>query len=83
MADVPFLRAGFNASNRDTGIRGWTRPLDGGKHAPAELRQFACGDYFWYGERFLAWGERCVLGSHWGIDLPGHWQRGLPQSELP
>lgn len=81
---MPFLRAGFNARNRDTGIRGWTRPYGGrSRFAPAELRLFTCGDFFWYGARFLAWGEQCALGSHWAFDLPSAWQYGLPKSRLP
>lgn len=57
---MPFLRAGFNARNRDTGIRAWTRALRGSTFAVGELRQFQCGDFFWYGDRpklgaFLVW----------------------------
>lgn len=79
---MPFLRAGFNAQNRDTGIRGWTRHVDGNRFAPAELRQFRCGDFFWYGARFLAWGEQVVLGSRNELDLPWNAQYGLAQSRL-
>lgn len=81
---MPFLRAGFNGKNRDTGIRGWTRPANGERRfEPAELRAFRCGDYFWYGRRFLAWGEQCVLGTWRSFDLRWEWQYGLPQSRLP
>lgn len=81
---MPFLRAGFNARNFDTGIRGWTRPYNGSaSFAPAELRMFACGDLFWYGARFLSWGEQVVLGTYRTFDLPWNWQHGLPQSKLP
>jgi hypothetical protein len=83
---MPFLRAGFNGRNFDTGIRGWTRPIDGHRRfAPAELRMFACGDYFWYGicrPRFLAWGEACTLGSWHEFTLPWHCQEGLAHSDL-
>lgn len=80
-----FLRARFNARNRATGIRGWTRHVRGnrGGFKPAELRVFLPGgDYFWYGARFVVWGEQVVLGSY-GIDLPFAWQYGLPQSPWP
>lgn len=81
---MPFLRAGFNGRNVDTGIRGWTRPLDGQRgFAPAELRRFKCGDFFWYGKRFLAWGEQVVLGTWPAIELPLEHQIDLPQSRLP
>lgn len=74
---MPFLRAGFNARNRDTGIRGWTRNAAGGRFALAELRVFACGDFFWYGARFLAWGEQVVLGTWNDFELDWHYQHGL------
>jgi len=79
---MPFLRAGFNPRNTVTGIRGWTRPLNRrSAFAPAELRRFACGDYFWLGmgkaARFLVWGETVVLGSWWEFDLPWEYQNGL------
>ena len=77
-----FLRAGFNARNHDTGIRGWTRHVRGAKFARAELRRFSSGEYFWYGERFLSWGDAIILGTHWSFDLPWEWQHGLPQCEL-
>jgi len=75
---MPFLKAGFNARNFVTGIKGWTRPASGGRFQPAELRRFESGDYFWYGVRrgFLARGEACVLGTWpefvqtWADDLP-------------
>ena len=84
---MPFLRAGFNARNRDTGIRGWTRHVNGSQFAVAELHVFQCGDFFWYGERqklgaFLVWGEQVVLGSHWIFDLPWEYQNGLAHSDL-
>ena len=84
---MPFLKAGFNARNRDTGIRGWTRHVNGRVFAPAELRVFLNGeDFFWFGERpklggFIVWGERVVLGS-WGIDLPAEHQWNLPQCDI-
>lgn len=79
-----FLQAGFNARNHDTGIRGWTRHVRGnrGGFAPAELRRFVCGDYFWYGARFVVWGEQCVLGTHHGFSLPWEYQERLPQCDL-
>lgn len=79
---MPFLKAGFNGRNYDTGIRGWTRHRDGGKFKPAELRMFACGDYFWYGASFLAWGESVVIGSHWGFDIPWEFQNALPRCDI-
>lgn len=85
---MPFLQAGFNASNRDTGIRGWTRHLSGGQFAPAELRQFHRGqDFFWFGGRpgkghFLTWGEFVVLGSHYGFELADEYQYALPRCDL-
>lgn len=85
---MPFLRAGFNARSRDTGIRGWTRHVDDEKRrfAVAELRVFVPGgDYFWLDAaerpRFLSWGEQVVLGSI-GIDLPYEWQGPLPKCNL-
>lgn len=80
---MPFTRAGFNARHRETGIRAWTRPAGGGKYASAELLQFAAGDYAWYGERFLAWGEACVIGTVPGIELDFKDQFGLPMSDVP
>ena len=84
---MPFLRAGFNHRNRDTGIRGWTRPARGGKFAAAELRQFVpSGDYFWLDARekprFLAWGEQVVLGSWYEFDLPWEYQNGLAHCDI-
>lgn len=83
---MPFLKAGFNGRNRDTGIRGWTRSARGGPFKPAELRCFECGDYFWLDAgtptRFLAWGECVVLGSHWGFDLPWEYQNGLAHCDI-
>ncbi len=84
---MPFLKAGFNARHRETGIRAWTRPAAGGEYAAAELLLFAGGDYAWHGERFLAWGEACVIGTV--VDLAealyktGFVDFGLPQSALP
>lgn len=79
---MPFLRAGFNARNTDTGIRGWTRQARGGRFALAELRRFGCGDYFWYGARFLAWGEQVVLGTWRAFDLPWAYQNGLGHCDI-
>lgn len=85
---MPFLQAGFNARHRDTGIRGWTRPLNGGRFDPAELIAFACGDYAWHvrrgnsGHGVIAWGEQAVLGSY-GIELAEEHQAGLPMSKMP
>ncbi len=83
---MPFLRAGFNARNVVLDIFGWTRPhgTNRSHFAPAELRRFDCGDYFWLGLRkpqFLAWGEQCVFGS-WGFDLPWEYQNGLAHCDL-
>lgn len=77
-----FLRAGFNARHRRTGIFGWTRPLEGGKFAAAELVQFTAGDYAWWSvaNRFLTWGERCVFGTVGGFTQT--WPEDLPQSLL-
>ena len=83
---MSFLKAGFNARNQKTGIYAWTRPVDGGKFALAELRRFDSGDYFWLGvgkHAFLAWGHTCVFGSRPEFNLPRHWQDGLPQSAYP
>jgi hypothetical protein len=81
-----FLRAGFNPRNHRTGIRAWTRPLAGGKFAPARLLRFLPGgDYAWHGlrhPRFLAWGEACVLGTVNQIDLDWKHQNGLAHSDL-
>lgn len=77
-----FLRAGFNARNFDTGIRAWTRHVRGGKFAPAELRRFSSGDYFWYGKRFLVWGDTIVLGTYHAFDLPWEFQNGLAHCDL-
>jgi hypothetical protein len=92
---MPFI----NFRHFDTGIRGWTRPLDGHRpFAPAALIRFTpkllyipgvgvdLGDLAWIHNAkrpcFLAWGEQCVIGSHWGFDLPGEWQWGLPRCDL-
>lgn len=85
-----FLQAGFNARNRRTGIVGWTRHVRDPQRrfAAAQLRRFACGDYFWMGETprgtFLAWGECVVLGSFYGFDLLHEWtyEPGLPHCDL-
>jgi hypothetical protein len=85
---MPFLQAGFNAHNTKTGIRGWTRNAAGNRHgfAPAELRRFDCGDYFWLGDgprgAFLRWGEQIVLGSWYEFTLPHEHQWNLPQCDL-
>lgn len=84
---MPFLKAGFNARNRDTGVRGWTRHANGREFAPAELRRFQCGDFFWLGDRpklgsFLVWGELVVMGTHYGFDLPYEFQHALPKCDL-
>lgn len=84
---MPFLKAGFNARNTDTGIRGWTRHVRGKQFAPAELRRWQCGDYFWIGERhgkgtFIVWGEFVVGGSHYGFDLAWEYQNGLAHSDI-
>ena len=85
---MPFLRAGFNARNTDTGIRCWTSAAAGHVVAVAELRRFACGDYFWYGVRrrkgaFLAWPERVVVHSHPHLALPFSLRHGLEVCCLP
>lgn len=82
---MPFLRAGFNARNFDTGIRAWTRHVRGRIFAPAELRLFAHGgDYFWYGRNFLSWGESVVIGTHWSFKLEHEhsYEHGLPHCDL-
>lgn len=87
---MPFMKAGFNGRNRDTGIRAWTRHVTGRTFAPAELRRFQCGDLFWLGERmvkgekrwFLVWGEEVVIGTWPEFKLPDEWQYGLPQSVI-
>jgi hypothetical protein len=89
---MPFLKAGFNWRHRSTGIRGWTRSLEGGRQfAPAELIRFApkgthTGDYAWLHlaqrPRFIAWGEQCTFGSWHGFDLPWEYQNGLAHSDL-
>lgn len=78
---MPFLKAGFNGRNTKTGIRGWTRHIAGKRFAPAELRRFDSGDYFWLGEHFLAWGENVVLGTR--PEFTQTWPDDLPQSKLP
>lgn len=85
-----FLQAGFNARNRDTGIRGWTRHLRDPlrRFAPAELRQFIPGgDYFWYGNRqklgaFLTWGDQVALGTYHAFELAWEYQNGLAYCDL-
>lgn len=80
---MPFLRAGFNARNIATGIMAWVLPRSGGRYwEAAELRRFECGDHFWYGRSFIAWGECCAFRTHEQIRLPWKHQYGLPQSEL-
>jgi len=82
---MPFLKAGFNARHRRTGIKGWTRHVDGKRFEPAELIVFECGDFAWLGigERFLAWSEKVVLGTR--LDLPWDWpsDEELASSKLP
>ena len=93
---MPFLRAGFNAKHRRTGIFGWTRHVCGTKFEPAQLIQFTprpgavvTGDYAWHGKRvrsgeeFLAWGEQVVLGTWSTFKLAPEHQEGLPQSKIP
>lgn len=84
---MPFLQAGFNAGNFKTGIRAWTRHVRGGTFAPAELRRFDCGDYFWLGLRrhaFLVWGEFVVIGTRREFDLKHEWsyEPGLPHCDI-
>ena len=86
---MPFFQAGFNARNRDTGIRGWTRHARGRQFARAELRRWQCGDFFWIGDRpgkgtFIVWGEFVVLGSHYDFDLPHEfsYEHGLPRCDI-
>jgi hypothetical protein len=82
---MPFSQAGINLRNRNTGIRGFISHVRGnrGGFKPAELRIFACGDRFWCGQDFIAWGE-CV---YFATILAGYreYRRGwqYPQSELP
>lgn len=80
---MPFLKAGFNGRYFATGIRGWTRHIDGkSKFAPAQLIEFEHGgDLAWRGERFLSWGDFVVLGSY-GFELPWVYQNQLPQCDL-
>lgn len=81
---MPFLKAGFNPNHRRIGVMGWTRAVTGKRFEPARLIQFQGGDFAWLGleERFLAWGEGVVLGSHWGFDLPWEYQLDLPRCDL-
>lgn len=76
-----------NARNHDTGIRAVTRHERGNKRgwAPAQLRVFACGDRFWYGGNFLAWGENVYFRNLMEVDFWGRlgvntWR--LPMSRL-
>lgn len=84
---MPFLKAGFNARNRDTGIRAFTASTTARTgFKPAELRCFDCGDYFWLGVRkpsFLAWGENVVIGTYLKgyVESRGGW--GLEKSPWP
>lgn len=69
-----FVQAGFNRRHRSTGIRGWTRNVNGNKSgfAPAELIRFLpSGELAWAGKRFLVWGDVCVFGSWEEFDLAG------------
>lgn len=81
---MPFLQAGFNGRNYKTGIRAWTRHVRGSSFAPAELRYFECGDFFWLGKNFLSWGECVVIGTHWCFDLPHEftYEHGLAHCDL-
>lgn len=84
---MPFLRAGFNYRHRETGVRGWTRPLNGrSTFAPAELIRFKSGDLAWLHlaqkPRFLQWGEQVVLGSWGAIELPWQHQEGLAHCDI-
>lgn len=78
---MPFLKAGFNGRHVDTGIRGWTRHVEGNRFAPARLIRFEKGDRAWHGERFLAWGEQVVLGT-WPA-FKQTWPDELPHSVIP
>lgn len=73
---MPFLRAGFRANNRVTGIRAF---ISHPRYVRAELRVFECGDYFWYGKQFIAWGDAIMFRDL--IHVRGCW--GLKQSEWP
>jgi hypothetical protein len=79
-----FLQAGFNPAQRRTGIRGWTRHVRDQRRRflPAELRQWASGDYFWRVPVGVAWGEQCVLGSYHAFSLPWYHQDYLPACTL-
>ena len=81
---MPFLKAGFNARHVRLGIFAWTRAVTGKRFEPAQLIRFEGGDLAWLGleERFLAWGEQCVIGTRPEFDLPDEWQFGLPQSQI-
>jgi hypothetical protein len=88
---MPFLKAGFNAHNRCTGIFAFTTHRDGNRGGvwPAELRQFdSGGDYFWFGDRgkglggFIAWGECVVIHSRREIELPFRLRYEAPRSPL-
>lgn len=80
---MPFLAAGFNARNRDTGIVAWTSR--GGPPRPAALHCFACGDYFWLGiERrrpFLTWGDKVRFRNL--LLVPGIWAEVTGKSPWP
>lgn len=81
---MPFLQAGFNGKHLALGIFAWTRARSAEKPrwAAAELIRFESGDYAWHGERFLAWGEACVFGTHAGFVLADEHQHGLEQCDL-
>lgn len=81
---MPFLKAGFNPNHRRIGILAWTRAVTGKRFEPARLIQFQAGDFAWLSlaERFLAWGESVVLGSHWGFELPWEYQNGLGHCDV-
>lgn len=78
-----FLQAGSNLRHYNTGIKGWTRHVEGNRFAPADLVEFAHGgDFAWWGKRFLAWGEQVVLGTHHGFKLADEHQFGLPRCDI-
>lgn len=85
MSATVFLRAGFNGRYHRTGLRAWTRNINGnrGGFAPAELIRFTSGDYAWLGEKFLVWGDVCVFGTVPEIQLLREWQDGLQQCPYP
>lgn len=85
----PFLQAGFNGRHHALGIYAWTRSstAERPRWAPAELIRFEAGDYAWHGERFLAWGETCAIGTAAALAdaliAEGFNDFGLPSSPVP